>query len=76
MFFKKKENTLEFKVYKMTCGHCEAHLKNALESIDGIKKAVLDRSKESAVVTFEKDKTVPVDVLVKKVIEEGYEAEA
>ena len=75
MLFKKKNiPSLTFTVKKMTCGHCEMHLKQALEKIDGVKNAKLDRKNQKAEITFETDKEVPVRTLIDAVIAEGYEA--
>ena len=41
----------------MMCAHCEAHVKKALEAIDGVSAAVASHEKGTAVVTL----TKPVD---------------
>ncbi len=34
----------------MSCGHCVAHVKEALESVDGVTKAEVDLASKRAVV--------------------------
>ena len=64
------EKTL--KIEGMMCGHCEMHVKKALEAIDGVKKAEVSHKSGTAVVTLEKD--VSDDVLKQAVIAVGYQA--
>ena len=45
----------------MMCAHCEASVKKALESLDGVSKADVNHEKNEAVVTL--DKEVSNDVL-------------
>jgi len=53
----------------MTCGHCQARVEKALNSVEGVK-AKVDLKKNSA--TVEADSTVS-DALLKKTVEEaGY----
>ena len=57
----------------MMCTHCEAHVKKALESIDGIENAIASHEKKNAVVTL-KEGTVLDELAVKNAITEaGYE---
>ena len=65
---KTMEKTL--KIEGMMCGHCEMHVKKALEAIDGVKKAEVSHKSGTAVVTLEKD--VPDGVLKQAVIDQGY----
>jgi copper chaperone len=65
--------TLELKVTGMTCGHCEMHVKEALESVPGVVKAQADRNKNSATVVLN-NPSVNTDDLIKAVQETGYEA--
>ncbi len=69
---KKEENnmTKTIKIEGMMCGHCEAHVKKALEAIDGVKEAQASHEEGTAVVTLEKD--VADDVLSKAVEEQDY----
>ena len=39
----------------MMCEHCEAHVKEALEAIDGVEEAVASHKEGTAVVTLTKD---------------------
>ena len=45
----------------MMCAHCEAHVKKALEALDGVSAAVASHEKGTAVVTL--TKPVADDVL-------------
>lgn len=62
------EKTL--KVEGMMCGHCEAHVKSALEALDGVTEANVSHESGTAVVTLSKE---VADDDLKAVIEaEGY----
>ena len=54
----------------MMCGHCEAHVKKALEAIDGVAEAQASHEKGTAVVTLTAD--VADEVLTKAVEEQDY----
>lgn len=67
----KEIKEMKIKVNGMMCGHCEAHVKKALEAIDGIETAVA--SHEENEVTLTTTKNVD-EALIKAAIEEaGYE---
>lgn len=66
------EKTL--KIEGMMCGHCEAHVKKALEAIEGIKQAVVSHESGTAVVTMETD--ADTEVMKKAVEDEGYQVTA
>jgi len=53
----------------MTCGHCQARVEKALNSVDGVK-AKVDLKKNNA--TVEADSTISDDLLKKTVEEAGY----
>ena len=55
----------------MMCGHCEMHVKKALEALDGVKKTEVSHKNGTAVVTLEKE--VSDDVLKQAVAEQGYQ---
>lgn len=63
--------TKTLKIEGMMCGHCEAHVKKALEEVDGVSLAEVSHQKGTAVVTLEK----PVfdDLLMRAVEGAGYE---
>ena len=61
---------MEISVKGMMCGHCEMHVKKALESIDGVKKAEVSHTNATAVLTLEKE--VSDDVLKEAVANQGY----
>ena len=65
-----KTMTKTIKIEGMMCGHCEAHVKKALEAIDGVTEAVASHEKGTAVVTLEQP--VEDDVLTKAVEEQDY----
>ncbi len=65
-----KTMTKTLKVEGMMCGHCEARVKKALEAIEGVKEAVADHNKGTAVVTLEAE--VADEVLVKAVEDQDY----
>lgn len=65
-----KKMTKTLKIEGMMCGHCEAHVKNALEALDGVATAVVSHQDGTAVVTLEKD--VSDDTLKQAVEAEGY----
>jgi Cu2+-exporting ATPase len=56
----------------MMCQHCVAHVKKALEGVDGVKEAAVDLEGKKAVVTIEKD--VDGKTLKEAVDEAGYKA--
>ncbi len=68
-----KENLKMEKVLKiegMMCMHCEAHVKKALEALDGVESAVASHEKGTAVVTLSAEVS---DELLKQTVEnEGY----
>lgn len=66
----KKEQKMIFKVEGMMCPHCEAHVKEALEKIDGVTKATASHEKKQVEVEFSKD--VPTSEIEKAIISAGY----
>ncbi|WP_026658524.1 heavy metal translocating P-type ATPase [Butyrivibrio sp. AC2005] len=69
---KEKENKeMKIKVNGMMCAHCEAHVKKALEAIDGIESAVA--SHEENMVTITNSKDVDEALIREAVTEAGYE---
>ncbi len=69
----KETKTMEktLKIEGMMCGHCEMHVKKALEALDGVKKAEVSHTNGTAVVTLEKE--IFDDVLKKAVADGGYQ---
>ena len=59
------------KIEGMMCGHCEMHVKKALEALDGVTNAEVSHKTGTAVITLVKD--VSNDVLKQAVAEQGYE---
>lgn len=70
----KGNNTMEkiIKVEGMMCPRCEAHVVKALTAIDGVESATASHEENIAKVTLTKD--VADDVLIKAIVDEGYEA--
>ena len=67
----KEEIAMKINVKGMMCGHCEGHVKKALEAIDGVVSA--SPSHETGTVEIETSKEVD-EALVKAAVEEaGYE---
>ena len=58
----------------MMCGHCEMHVKNALEALDGVTSAEVSHEAGTAVVTFAGD--VSDDTMKKAVEDQGYKVTA
>ena len=69
----RSENSMEkiIEIKGMMCGHCEAHVKKALEALDGVTSAEASHEKGIAVVQL--SASVDDTVLKKTVEEEGYE---
>ena len=69
----KETKTMEktLKIEGMMCGHCEMHVKKALEALDGVKKAEVSHKTGTAVVTLAKE--ISDDVLKKAVADQGYQ---
>ena len=55
----------------MMCEHCVAHVKEALEKVDGVRSADVSLEKKNAVVTL--DGEVGEEALKKAVTDAGYE---
>jgi Cu2+-exporting ATPase len=70
---KSKEERIMIKTIKvegMMCGHCEAHVKNALEDLEGVANAKVSHEKGTAVVSLNSD--VADDNLKNAIEAEGY----
>ncbi len=67
----KVDREMKIKVNGMMCAHCEAHVKKALEAIDGIESA--EASHEENLVTITNSKDVDEDLIKEAVTEAGYE---
>lgn len=63
------EKTL--KIEGMMCGHCEAHVKKALEGLEGVTQAVVSHESGTAVLTLGGD--VSEDALRQAVADQGYQ---
>lgn len=68
---RKEELMMKISVNGMMCGHCEAHVKKALEAIEGIESAVASHEENSVVITTTKD---VAEADIKAAVEDaGYE---
>ena len=77
---KKKEKVIEkkeeesmtktMKVDGMMCQHCVAHVKKALEGVEGVRQADVDLESKSALIHM--DKEIDNDCLNRAVEEAGY----
>ena len=68
-----KEMKVELKVKGMMCMHCVAHVKEALNKVEGVKDVDVSLENGLATVTLEKD--IDKEVLISAVKEAGYEAQ-
>jgi Cu2+-exporting ATPase len=68
---KGKNMQKKFKVEGMMCPHCEASVKKAVESIDGVESAVADHKKGELLVKFSRE--IPDSTIAEAVKEAGYE---
>ncbi|WP_294953332.1 heavy metal translocating P-type ATPase [uncultured Eubacterium sp.] len=68
----KETKTMEktLKIEGMMCGHCEMHVKKALEALDGVTNAEVSHKAGTAVVTMEKE--ITNDALKQAVEDQGY----
>ena len=67
----RENNEMKIKVNGMMCAHCEAHVKEALEAIDGIESVVA--SHEDNLVTINNSKDVDEALIKEAVTKAGYE---
>lgn len=68
-----KETTMEktLHVEGMMCQHCVAHVKKALEGVDGVEEAIVDLDAGTATAKMTHD--VPEEALAAAIVEAGYE---
>ena len=67
----RKDNEMKINVNGMMCGHCEAHVKKALEGVDGIESAAPSHADNCVTLTTSKDVD---EAVIKAAIEDaGYE---
>lgn len=71
---KPEDETIEFGVYGMTCGHCSGTVTKALTGVDGVIKADVSHEDDKAVVEFDPSKT-DAEALKAAVVEAGYALE-
>ena len=70
---KKEKRNMEktFNVEGMMCPHCEAHVKKALEAVDGVAEATASHVDKKVTVKYSKE--VPDSVIIKAITDAGYE---
>ncbi len=68
----KETKTMEktLKIEGMMCGHCEAHVKKALEGLDAVAQVVVSHESGTAIVTLTGE--ISEDVLRQTVADQGY----
>ena len=62
--------TKTMKINGMMCGHCEAAVKKALESLEGVEEAIVSHEEGTAVVSMTNE--VSDDVLTQTVEDKDY----
>lgn len=67
-----KNLTKTLKIEGMMCGHCEAHVKKAIEAMEGVEVAEVSHEKGTAVVHIIGGAVITDEALKKVVEEEGY----
>lgn len=69
---RKEDKNMEktIKIEGMMCGHCEMHVKKALEALEGVEKAEVSHETGTAVVTLVAE--VSDEVLKQAIVEAGY----
>ncbi len=65
-----KQMKITLKVEGMMCPHCEAHVKSALEAVDGVASAVA--SHKDGCVVIELSKAVATETLKEVIVAQGY----
>ena len=74
-FFKKDVGQkIEIRVEGMVCGHCELHVQEALNKVEGVKKSKASKSKKNVIITLKEEASVDVDTLIDVVNATGYHA--
>ena len=61
---------ITLKVEGMMCPHCEAHVKSALEAVDGVASAVASHKDGCVVIELSKD--VATETLKEVIVAQGY----
>ena len=67
--------TKTFDVEGMMCTHCAAHVKEALEEVEGVKSAAVSLENKQAAVTYDEATVTPTQ-LAAAVKEAGYDFKA
>ncbi|MBF1051276.1 MAG: heavy-metal-associated domain-containing protein [Peptostreptococcaceae bacterium] len=70
LFEKKYDNTITLKIDGMMCGHCEAHVSDALRKVEGVEKVTASHTKKTAIV--QSNKQLDKELLKKAVDDTGY----
>lgn len=64
----------KFKISKMSCAACSARIERVLQKAEGISYAAVNLASETALVTFDENKTSEDDI-IKKIVALGFGAE-
>ncbi len=67
----REDKKMEIKVKGMMCHHCEAHVKNAIEAIDGVVEVKANHNTDT--VEIRSDKDIDIAEVKAAVINAGYE---
>ena len=72
IIIEKEEKNMEITllVEGMMCPHCEAHVKKALEALDGVELAIPSHKEGNVKITLSKD--VDIEVLKSTIVAQGY----
>src|SRR5690606_27667418 len=62
----------EPKLADMTCSHCEATVKQAVEAVEGVVGVAVDLEAKTVTVTYDEAKT-GLDVIKQAIVDSGYE---
>ncbi len=62
-----------FKISGMSCEHCERHVREALEEIEGVASAQVSHTENTA--TVEHADNVSLDAMKEAIVEVGYEVQ-
>lgn len=66
--------TINYTVTGMTCGHCEAAVREEVEALDGVAVVEVDREKDSLVIDVADAAEVDDAAVIAAVDEAGYVA--
>lgn len=71
LFEKNYANTVTMKIDGMMCGHCEAHVADALKKVANVESVKVSHTKKTAII--KSNSNLDKDELKKAVADTGYE---